>query len=289
VLARPFPGTVAGMALAIVADSTGYLPQGLAPANLTVVPLTVVVDGVESREGVDISPAEVADALRRRATVSTSRVTPAAFLAVYEQLSREGATEIVSVHLSGDLSGTYDAAVLAARDAPVPVHVVDSRTIGLAMGVCVLRACTMANQGATGAEVAAEVERCAGSSRTWLVVDSLDQLRRGGRIGSAQALLGNALMVKPILQVVDGHVAPFEKQRTARKAVERMAEITVDAVADSPADVAVQHVAAPDRAAELAATLGRALPDCEITVVEVGAVISAHVGLGTISVAVVPK
>lgn len=281
--------TVAAMSLAIVADSTGYLPADLYPSNLTVVPLTVIIDGQSSPEGVGISPAEVAAALRRRAEVTTSRVTPIGFLEQYERLAREGASEIVSVHLSGDLSGTYDAAVLAARDAHVPVHVVDSRTIGLAMGFCVLRACDLASRGVAASDVVAEVERAAAGSRTWLVVDSLDQLRRGGRIGSAQALLGNALMVKPILQVVDGHVAPLEKQRTLRKAVERMAEIATSFVGHDPVDVAVQHVAAQERAEDLAEQLRKAIPGASVPVVEVGAVISAHVGLGTISVAVVPQ
>lgn len=277
------------MPLAIVSDSTGYLPPHSEPENLTVVPLTVVVDGLSYQEGTQIEPEQVAAALRRKAAVTTSRVSPGQFLAAYRRAAQSGADAVVSIHLSGDLSGTYDAALLAARDAPIPVHVIDTRTVGLAMGYCVLRAARLARDGAPAEQVVAEVERSAAASRTWLVVDSLEQLRRGGRIGTAQALLGSALMVKPILTIDDGHVAPLEKARTLRKAVDRMAEIAVGYIGRDAADVAVQHVAAPERAAELAGALAKGLPACEVTVAEVGAVISAHVGLGTISVAVVPR
>lgn len=252
-------------------------------------PLTVVVDGQSFAEGVEITPGQVADALRRRETVSTSRISPGALLGSYQVLAESGASEIVSIHLSGDLSGTYDAAVLASRDAPVPVHVVDTRTIGLAMGFAVLRATAMAAAGEPGADIARATQEAGTRSRTWLVVDSLEQLRRGGRIGAAQALVGSALMVKPILVVEDGHVAPLEKQRTMRKAVERMAEIAIREIGDRPVDIAVQHVDAEQRAGELAQRLAGALPWCEPIVAEVGAVIAAHVGLGTVSIAMVPR
>ena len=147
----------------------------------------------------------------------------------------------------------------------------------------------MVAAGGTADEAAAAAERRSAASRTWLVVESLDQLRRGGRIGAAQALLGNALMVKPILQVSDGTIAPLEKQRTMGRAVARMAEIACQYAGSAPADVVVQHCATPERATDLADTLREALPASEVHMVEVGAVISAHVGLGTISVAVCPR
>lgn len=274
--------------MGIVADSTGYLPEALRPDGLVVVPVQVIVDGQAHDEGTGISPAQVVDALRRRAEVSTSRPSPQTFRLAYEAMAREGIEEVVSIHLSADLSGTYDAATLAARDAPIRVHVMDSRTVGLAMGLAVVQACRDSAAGASAAEIMAGVaHRCAGS-RTWLVVDSLEQLRRGGRIGAAQALLGSALMIKPILQVVDGHVAPLEKQRTLGRAVARMAEVAVEFASGGSYEVAVQHVAAPDRAEDLASRLSRSLPGAAVHTVEVGAVISAHVGLGTISIALSP-
>jgi DegV family protein with EDD domain len=277
------------MSVALVSDSTGYLTADLTPPGLVVVPVAVVLGGRSYDEGVQISPGEVADALRRKEPVSTSRPAPARFAQAYQALADEGHDAIVSIHLSGDMSGTYDAARIASRDAPVPVTVVDARTVGTAMGFAVRTAAEMAAAGGTAEEVAEAARARAAASRTWLVVDNLDQLRRGGRIGKAQALLGTALMVKPVLALEDGMIVPLEKQRTMARAVARMAELARAHAGDAPADVIVQHCAAPERAGELAATLRSELPACTVHLVEVGAVISAHVGLGTVSVAVCPR
>lgn len=283
------PGSVAIVSVAVVVDSTGYLLASDTPDNLTVVPLAVIVDGHSYAEGIEITPAQVAAALRRHAAVSTSQVSPGQFEQTYKRLVARGASEIVSIHLSGQLSGTYHSAVSAGRHTPVPVTVLDSRTVGLALGICARNAALMAADGANAEQIAIELLRRARASRTWLVVDSLEQLRRGGRIGAAQALLGSALLVKPILEVVEGQVQPLEKHRTTRRAVDRMAEVALAAIGDRPVDVAVQHVAAEDAAYGLATRLGTSLPKADIPVVEVGAVIAAHVGLGTLSIAVVPR
>ena len=274
------------MSVALVSDSTGYLTAELSPPELTVVPVAVILGGVAHDEGTQISIDEVAEALRRKAAVSTSRPAPVRFADVYQQLAEQGHDAIVSIHLSGDMSGTVDSARIAARDAAVPVTVVDTRTVGTAMGFAVRSAAEVAAAGGSAAEVAAAAHHTAAHSRTWIVVESLDQLRRGGRIGAAQALLGNALMVKPILTLEDGMIVPLEKQRTMGRAVARMAELACEYAADREADVIVQHCASPERAGDLADTLRAALPGAHVHLVEVGAVISAHVGLGTLSVAV---
>ena len=277
------------MSVAIVSDSTGYLTPELMPPGVTVVPVAVVIGGQAMDEGVQISVDQVADALRRKASVSTSRPAPARFAQVYAELADQGHEAIVSVHLSGELSGTVDAARNAAREAAVPVLTVDSRTVGTALGFAVRSAAAAAARGAQAEEVASAARRRSDASRTWFVVDSLDQLRRGGRIGAAQALLGNALMVKPILGLDQGLIVPLEKQRTIGRASARMAELACEYAGQTPADVIVQHCAAGQRAAELATTLSAALPDATVHVVEIGAVISAHVGLGTLSIAVCPQ
>ena len=277
------------MGVAVVSDSTGYLTEDLMPPGVTVVPVAVVIRGEALDEGTQISVDQVAAALRRKEAVSTSRPAPARFAQAYAELAERGHEAIVSIHLSAELSGTFDAARIAARQAPVPVVAVDSRTVGTALGFAVRSAAEAASAGASADEVAAAARRRAEASRTWIVVDSLDQLRRGGRIGAAQALLGNALMVKPILGLDDGMIVPLEKLRTIGRATARMAELACEYATDQPADVIVQHCAAHDRAADLAATLAAALPNAQVHVVEVGAVISAHVGLGTVSVAVCPR
>jgi DegV family protein with EDD domain len=277
------------MSVALVSDSTGYLTPDLSPPGLTVVPIAVVLGGVARDEGTQISIAEVAEALRRKESVSTSRPAPSRFAQAYAALAEDGHESIVSIHLSGDMSGTVDAARIAAREAPVPVTVVDSRTVGTALGFAVRAAAEVAQAGGTAQEVAAAAHHRAASSRTWIVVESLDQLRRGGRIGAAQALLGNALMVKPVLAIEDGMIVPHEKLRTMGRALARMAEVAGQYADQNPAAVIVQHCSSPARAGDLAATLRAALPAAQVHEVEVGAVISAHVGLGTISVAVCPR
>ena len=277
------------MNVVIVSDSTGYLTPALTPPGLSIVPVAIILEGKSYDEGTEISVSEVADALRRKAAVTTSRPAPATFAEEYARLAALGHDHIVSVHLSGDMSGTYDAARIAAREASVPVMVVDSRTVGTALGFAARSAAQVVAAGGSAEEAAAAAERRAAASRTWIVVDSLDQLRRGGRIGAAQALLGNALMVKPILQIADGIITPLEKQRTMGRAIARMAEIACEYAGSAPADVVVQHCAAPERAEDLLGALRPALPAADVHIVEVGAVISAHVGLGTISVAVCPR
>ncbi|MEO5745592.1 MAG: DegV family protein, partial [Terracoccus sp.] len=123
------------MSVRIVTDSTAYLPADVAASHgIAVVPLHVVVGGAEHSEGSDITPAQVASALRDYTIVTTSRPTPQVFLETYRRLAYEGAGQIVSIHLSGQMSGTVESARLAARDSPVPVHVIDSETLGMAMG-----------------------------------------------------------------------------------------------------------------------------------------------------------
>ena len=275
--------------VAVVTDSTAYLPADLVVRNhITVVPVSVVIDGVVFDEGVDISAIEVADALRSRASVTTSRPSPERFLRAYQAAEADGATEIVSAHLSSDMSGTYDSAVLAARESPIPVTVLDTRRVGMAMGFAVLDGSASAARGGDLHEVsAAIVDRCAVSS-VLFYVDTLDYLRRGGRIGAAQAVVGQALAVKPILELSEGRVVPLEKVRTTSKALARLTELAIARAAGRPCDVAVQHLDADEYAQTLATLLSAGMVDATISVSEVGAVVGAHVGPGMVAVGISP-
>ena len=210
------------MSTALVTDSTAYLPpdllEGLA---VHVVPLHVVVGGTEHAEGVDIDPAAVASALRSFTPVSTSRPAPAAFLEAYRAAADAGADAVVSVHISGDMSSTIGGAAIAAEDSPVPVTIVDSRALGMAMGYAVLAGARLAAGGASAEEVADAVRATCASSTVVFYVDTLEYLRRGGRIGKAGALLGSALSIKPILGLRDGHIVPLERVRTSTRAIAR--------------------------------------------------------------------
>lgn len=277
----------------IVTDSTAYLPTGLdVELGITVVPLHVVVNGRAGTEGVDVSPADVAQALaERRGTVSTSRPSPADFAATYRALLADGADGIVSVHLSSELSGTWDAARLAAAECePEAVRVVDSRTTAMGLGFAVLAAAEAAEAGTSLPEVERIAEQTVDRTTTLFYVDTLEYLRRGGRIGAAQKWLGTALAVKPILHVVAGRIVPLEKVRTAGKALARLEELAVSAAGDAEVDVAVQHLAAADRAAGLADRLRAGLPGLHrLYDSEVGAVVGAHAGPGLIGVVVVRR
>ncbi|MFC7220488.1 DegV family protein [Streptomyces polyrhachis] len=278
--------------VAIVTDSTAYLPQeAIRRHGITAVPLTVVLGDRALEEGTEISAVSVAEALRRRRPVTTSRPAPELFARTYEEAAAAGAEGIVSLHLSAEFSGTYEAALLAAREAPVPVRVVDTGMVAMALGFCALAAAETAEAGGPLDEVVAAARRRAAGTSTFFYVDTLDYLRRGGRIGAAQALLGSALAVKPLLSLEDGRIQLLEKVRTASKAIARLEELVVSRVAageaQGPVDVAVHHLASIERAEALAERLRKRVAGLrELYVSEVGAVIGAHTGPGLLGVVV---
>jgi len=276
--------------VAVVTDSTSYLaPETAATAGVTVVPLQVVVDGRSFDEGTAFGPRELSDALRRRVRVSTSRPSPRAFLDTYESAVATGATAVVSVHISGQLSGTADAARLAANDAPVPVEVIDSHSLGMGLGFAALSAADAASRGCSFEEVGDVARQRAESSSAFFCLDTLEYLRRGGRIGAAQALLGAALAVKPLLYLNQGEIQPLEKVRTLSRAVARLEELAVERAGSRPVDMAVHHLDNAERADALAQRLRTRLPALDQLVVsEVGAVIGAHAGPGLLAVVVSP-
>lgn len=281
------------MPVALVTDSTASLPADVAAERgITVVPLQVVIGATSYDEGVEggATPEMLAEALHAWTPVSTSRPNPDEMLEVYEKLAAEGATEIVSVHLSGELSGTFESAQLAARKAPVPVLAVDSRQVGMGTGFAVLSASEVRDQGGDASAVAAAARRRVSLTTSLFYVDTLEYLRRGGRVGAAAAFVGSALAVKPILRIEDGRVTPYERVRTAGKALSRLEELAVDAAGSAPVDVAVAHLASPDRGATLAARLGErlaaGLEGRPVHLGEIGAVLGAHVGPGMVAVVV---
>jgi DegV family protein with EDD domain len=274
----------------VVTDSTAYLPADVVERHrLTVVPLQVVVGGRSLAEGVEVTSDEVAGALREWRPVTTSRPSPQTFAETYRSL---GAAEVVSVHLSADLSGTADAARVAARQVAgegIAVTVVDSRSLGMGLGFVAVAAARAALDGVSAEAVARVARRLAPEISIWLYVDTLEYLRRGGRIGAAAAVVGSALSVKPLLHLVDGRLEPLERVRTTGRALARLEELAVREAGDREVDLAVQHLAAPERAREVADRLAARLPKARsMHVGEVGAVVGAHVGPGMLGVVVAP-
>ncbi len=278
--------------VAVVTDSTAYLPPGVADEyGVRVVPLRVTIDTRTGADGIEVSSADVTRALRDRVPVATSRPSPTEFATAYRKALDAGASNVVSVHLSAALSGTWESAVLAAQDFGYGVvRVVDSRSTVMALGFAVLAAVRAARSGASAAEVQDAAVSTVDSTRTFFYVDTLDYLRRGGRIGAGAALLATSLSVKPLLHVLDGQIVPLEKVRTSAKAISRLIQLTVAAAGTGPADLAVHHLAAPDRAAEVAARLRAEVPALgELHTSEVGAVIGAHIGPGVLGTVVVRR
>lgn len=278
--------------IAIVTDSPATLPPDVVEQHgIFVVPLQVVVGATTYDEGVDegASPAMVAQALRDFTPVSTSRPSPARMLEIYERIAAEGYDEIISVHLSGAMSGTFDSALVASRTAVVPVHPVDSRQVGPATGYAAVAAAVAVADGASAAEAVEAARARAEASSSLFYVDTLEYLRRGGRVGAAAAFFGGALAVKPLLRIDDGRIDSFEKVRTAGRALARLEEHAVQAAGEQLVEVTVAHLASPERAATLAMKLEKRLAiAAPVRVVELGAVLGAHVGPGMVAVCITP-
>jgi DegV family protein with EDD domain len=278
--------------IAVVTDSTSSLsPADAEREGITVVPLQVIIGADVFTEGEDVTADMIAEALAAFVPVSTSRPTPDEFLAVYEHLAADGAEAIVSVHLSGRMSGTLDSAVLAAKQASVPVTCIDSTQVGIATGFAAGRAARARDAGEDAVGVAEAARRAGESSTALLYVDTLEYLRRGGRVGSAAALIGSALAVKPLLTITDGVVVPLERVRTKTKALARLEALAVEeaTACANGFDIGVQHLASRTTADAVAGRLATTLGRDTIPVDEVGAAIGAHVGPGMIAVTITPR
>jgi DegV family protein with EDD domain len=276
--------------VAIVTDSASSLPEGLAQKwGIHVVPLQVIVDGVPHAEGAEISPDEVLSHLVAGSPVSTSQPNAAAFEAAYAAAAAEGAGAIVAVVLSGKLSGTASVAQAAAASAQIPVIVVDSGTVAMAAGYAAIAAAALASTGAAAAEVADEARRVADSSVCMFTVDSLETLRKGGRLSPAAAALGRVLGVRPILEVRDGEVVLLDRVRTTARARAALVECAEEAIAERlRPGVAVMALGEGDYADQAAHAIEASSPRVVMSVrTTVSAVLSAHAGPGALAVVVV--
>ncbi len=295
--AGPAPLPPPAPRVVVVTDSTSCLtPEDAAAWGIDVVPLDVAADGTRYRDGVDLTPTGLAALLEQGRRVTTSQPPPAAFAAAYEAAAARGAAEVVSVHLSGELSGTVRAAGMAAQLAPLPVHVVDSRSAGMGLGSAALAAAeaargTVWGDVPDGAEVAGVAEQVGRSTAAWFVVDSLDHLRRGGRLSGAAAAFGTVLGLRPVLTLRDGRIEVAERVRTRRAARDRLHQLAVqEAEGRGPAvRVAVQHLGRPEVAAELAERIRSTLAIDDVLVREVGAVLGGHLGVGVLAVTVTDR
>ncbi|OHV05463.1 DegV family protein [Mycobacterium talmoniae] len=271
------------MSVVVVTDSASRLPAELRDTwGIRVVPLHILLDGADLRDGVDPVP----DDIHLHEHVTTAAATPDELRAAYRRaLADSGGDGVVAVHLSAALSGTLAAAETAAADLGAAVRVVDSKTTAMATGFVTLAAARSAADGADVDTVAAAASAAVGRSHGYIVVHRLDNLRRSGRIGSAAAWLGTALSLKPLLRIDDGKLVLAQRIRTASKSVAAMIDRVSDIVGDRAAALAVHHVANPDGADQVAAALAERLPACEPAIVtDLGPVLALHVGGGALAV-----
>lgn len=286
-----------GRRIAVVTDDAAALPpawreSAAREGGLEVVEMPVMIDGqifpVPDRGGGagpdDEVPRALALALAEGRPVTTSRPSPGQFRRVYRRLQDGGHTGIVSVHLSGELSGTVAAARLARQDVDVPVTVVDSRTVAMALGFGVQKAWAVAGTGAGLDDVAAAAREGGQDNTLLLRVPSLENLRRGGRITPGAAMLGTVLQIKPLLSITDGKLVAVEKPRSPARAQARFAALVGEALATSEHAgpvLVVHHLGDEDGARRLGEELlAGHRPDADLVLSPLPPVLAAHVGLG---------
>ena len=282
----------------VVTDSTASVPADLAARlGLTIVPLAVIVGDVLHLEGVDLTSADLLRDLRDGKRIATSQPSPDALCDAYAAAAEAGAEAVVSVHLSSELSGTVQTARLAAKSSPIPVHVVDSRSVAMGLGLSAIIAAEELGRGVAPADAALTARRVGAGSSVWFLVDSLEHLRRGGRLSATAATLGAVLGMRPLLALSDGRLEVAEKVRTRVAARARLDALALtDAAGREHPRVAVHHLgdrAAADRLAEhlTRGLAGRLVPwpgerEGRVLVSEASAVVGAHVGPGLLAVVV---
>ncbi|MDP9235862.1 MAG: DegV family protein [Chloroflexota bacterium] len=273
------------MAVHIVTDSTSDIPRDLADAlNITVIPLTITFGTESFRDGIDLPADEFYRRLQQsKALPTTSQPPPALFEHAYEHLTSRG--EVVAVHLSHKFSGTVETARATAQSvAPQKISVVDSGSTSMALGMCVLAAARLAQSGGTREQCVAEAESVASRLRIAVAFETLEYLRRGGRIGRGRAFLGGLLRLKPILTVKDGEAFPVTRVRSRAKALD---ELFVLCATPGVSEAVVLHTTTPEEASELAQRARMALPGITVHEGRFGPALGVHGGPGMIGLAVV--
>jgi len=270
--------------IAIVTDSTADLPAQLAKTRgITVVPLTLNFEGRSLLDGVEIRPSEFYRKLPNATThPTTSQPSPGRFAEAYAELLNDH-SDVVSIHISEKLSGTYASAVQGAEMVDAGrVHVIDSQLVSMSLGLLTLAATEIASQGAAASAIAQRVMDMREQVQTYFSVATLEFLRRGGRIGRASAMLGSVLQVKPVLCIRDGLVTPLERVRTFDRALSRVVELTREVDRGKGLCVIVGHADAESDAKRVARELE---PFAETLMIQpLGPVVGAHAGPGVVGV-----
>lgn len=281
------------MKLAIVTDSTCDLTADvLEQLSVWRVPLYVHFKGETKKDWLEINPGVIVKGVQEGAEMpSTSQPSPQDFTDIYEQIAETGADQILCLTISSGLSGTYQSATIAAKDSDTPVTVFDSRATSVGLGMMVRRAAALRDQDKPLGEIMKELERIRDQAFIRFSVDSLDFLRKNGRIGGASALLGGLLNLKPILTVVDGKVEAAGRARGSKRALKEVVD-AVEEYANNHGRPVVHflHVLAEDSAKTLRDALDkRDIRYVDAGTYEIGAVVASHVGPGTYGLYAYPE
>jgi len=273
----------------VVTDSLANLPADVAASKgIEVVPLQVIFGSEAFADGIDLTNEQFYERLRQsRALPTTSQPSAGQFAAVYQRLLSEGASSIVSVHVSRHLSGTYGAAVAGRELVPdARISVLDTLSITTGLGLLALRAADAVDKGMNHGQVVDLIESLSPRARVFFVVDTLEYLQKGGRIGAASAFLGSLLSLKPILAIREGVVQPVERVRTKSRALDHLAKLVAQEVPPgSVLHAAILHGQALEEATNLAERIHKNYRCQDLMIGEVGPVIATHTGPGVVGVA----
>ncbi|PLR82590.1 DegV family protein [Bacillus sp. V33-4] len=279
------------MKTAVVTDSTAYIPKDLREKlNIHMIPLSVIFGDETYQEEVEISASDFYEEVKHKELPTTSQPSVGEFTALYEKLANEF-DAVISIHLSSGVSGTFQGAVSAGSMVDgIKAYPFDSEISCMVQGFYAIEAAEMAQQGISAPDIIARLQEMKQSTRAYFMVDDLSHLQRGGRLSSAQALIGSLLQVKPLLHFVDKKIVPFEKIRTRKKAMKRIVELLGEEVkGGEPFRAVIIHANREEEAVEWKAELEAAYPNVEFMLSYFGPVIGTHLGEGAMGLGWVKK
>ena len=270
------------MKTAVVTDSTAYIPQELRDKwNIQMIPLNVIFGSEAYQEEVDITAGQFYQQVKEKELPTTSQPPIGQFVELFEQLSKDYEA-VISIHLSSGISGTFSGAVTASTMAEsIKVYPFDSEISCMPQGFYAIEAAKMALDGVDAEEIMSRLKELKKTARAYFMVDDLSHLQRGGRLSSAQAIIGSLLQVKPLLHFENKVIVPFEKIRTRKKAMKRIVDLLdEDASSGTPYQAAIIHANREEEGLEWKSELESLYPNVEFSISYFGPVIGSHLGEG---------
>ncbi|MFT8323023.1 MAG: DegV family protein [Bacillus sp. (in: firmicutes)] len=278
------------MKTAIVTDSTAYIPKEIRMLfNIHIIPLTVVLGNEIYEEEIDLKADQFYELVKTKGLPTTSQPPIGKFVELFEQLSA-GYDEVISIHLSSGISGTYQGAVSAGNMVDgIKVYAFDSEISCMIQGFFTMEAAKLAQAGKSAAEIMRILEELKKTSHAYFMVDDLSYLQRGGRLSSAQALIGSLLQVKPLLHFSDKVIVPFEKIRTKKRAMKRMEELVAEATNGENYQATIIHANRREEAEVWLTELAATFPNVDFSISYFGPVVGTHLGEGAMGIGWVKK